>query len=139
MFSPSLFLRLSTPSSLPTATRRSLHTTMAPMINAEGIKEQVSESSVVLYMKGTPAAPMCGFSKRVVDVLLSEGAQFKSHNVLADESLRQGIKDFSGWPTLPQLFIGGELVGGCDIVLSLQNEGELTTMLKKSGAIVEEE
>jgi len=78
---------------------------------------------------------MCGFSKRTIDALGKESAVFAAYDVLADDSLRSEIKDFSGWPTIPQVFINGEFIGGCDIVLSLQNEGELKTMLEKAGAV----
>ena len=80
------------------------------------IREQVTGDDVVLYMKGTPVFPMCGFSAAVVQVLSHVGVKFQSYNILEDADLRQGLKEFSNWPTFPQLYVKGELVGGCDIV-----------------------
>lgn len=97
------------------------------------ISEQVGADDVVLYMKGTPVFPQCGFSAMVVQVLSHAGVQFQAHNVLEDQDLREGIKSFSNWPTIPQLYVKGEFVGGCDIVRDMYESGELTTLLKDKG------
>lgn len=93
----------------------------------------VHNHKVVLFMKGTKVFPQCGFSARVVDVLKAEGVPFETVNVLADEAIRQGIKDFSSWPTLPQLYIAGKFVGGCDIVSEMHASGELAKELSAAG------
>lgn len=93
------------------------------------IKEQVSSNKVMLYMKGTPQFPQCGFSGQAVQVLQACGADFASFDVLSDESIRQGIKEFANWPTIPQLYINGEFVGGCDIIIEMYQNGELQKML----------
>eukprot|EP00166_Cyanidium_caldarium_P006487 ctg_956.g468 len=93
----------------------------------ETIEKQISSSDVVLYMKGLPAAPMCGFSYKVVQIL-NNIVKYQAYNVLADESLRQGIKEFN-WPTIPQLYIKGEFVGGCDIIENMFRTGELQALL----------
>lgn len=95
----------------------------------ESIKDLVESNKVVLFMKGNRAFPQCGFSARVVQLLEDEGAEFKDVNVLVDPELRQGIKDFSQWPTIPQLYVGGQFVGGCDIVTELAERGELKQLL----------
>ena len=95
------------------------------------IKKDLTENDVVLYMKGTPSAPMCGFSAAVVQVLSHIGVKFKGVNVLADNDVRQGIKEFSNWPTIPQLYVKGEFVGGCDIVREMAEAGELQTLMKE--------
>lgn len=92
------------------------------------IKETVTGSDVVLFMKGTKSMPQCGFSSRVAGVLNFMGVDYTDVNVLADEEIRQGIKDFSDWPTIPQLYIKGEFVGGCDIITEMTLSGELDTM-----------
>ena len=92
------------------------------------IREQVTSDPVVLYMKGTPVFPMCGFSAAVVQILSQTGVKFQTYNVLDDADLRQGLKEFSNWPTFPQLYVGGELVGGCDIVREMHQSGELQQM-----------
>jgi monothiol glutaredoxin len=92
------------------------------------IKEQVTSDPVVLYMKGTPVFPMCGFSAAVVQILNQTGVKFQTYNVLDDADLRQGLKEFSNWPTFPQLYVDGELVGGCDIVREMYQSGELTQL-----------
>jgi monothiol glutaredoxin len=102
----------------------------------ERIKRQVEAEPVVLYMKGTPVMPMCGFSAAVVQVLSQLGVRFQAHNVLDDPELRQGIKDFASWPTIPQLYVGGELVGGCDIVREMYQSGELASFLEERGVPV---
>jgi len=94
------------------------------------IKEQVSSNDVVLFMKGTADFPQCGFSAMVVGILQNMGLKFKDINVLADADLRQGIKDYSDWPTIPQLYVSGEFVGGCDIVRELHESGELNNILR---------
>jgi monothiol glutaredoxin len=99
----------------------------------EQIKKDVAENDVVLFMKGSPAFPQCGFSATVVQVLNHVGVKFKSVNVLESMELRQGIKEFSNWPTIPQLYVKGEFVGGCDIIREMFQTGELQTMLKEKG------
>jgi monothiol glutaredoxin len=95
------------------------------------IKEQVTSNPVVLYMKGTPKAPMCGFSSTAVQILQACNLPlFFSVNVLEDQSIRDGVKTFSNWPTVPQLYIRGEFVGGCDIMKEMYQSGELKTMLE---------
>jgi len=101
------------------------------------IKREIDSSDVVLFMKGVPAAPQCGFSATVVQILSYLGVPFKGVNVLADPAIRQGIKDFSNWPTIPQLYVKGEFVGGCDIVREMFEEGELKTFLAEKGITVE--
>ena len=91
----------------------------------EKIKDVITANDVVLYMKGTKAMPQCGFSSRVAGVLNYMGVDFADVNVLADDEIRQGIKDFSDWPTIPQLYVKGEFVGGCDIVREMYETGEL--------------
>ena len=98
------------------------------------IQKDITQNQVMLYMKGTPEAPQCGFSAKVVDILRSQEISFGSSDVLADESVREGIKEFSNWPTIPQLYIGGKFVGGCDIVTELAGSGELKKLLEK-GAV----
>lgn len=93
------------------------------------IKQQVSDNDVLLYMKGTPDFPQCGFSSQTVQVLKSTGKNFAFVNVLEDPEVREGIKVYSQWPTIPQLYVKGEFVGGCDIVTELYNNGELKDML----------
>jgi monothiol glutaredoxin len=101
---------------------------------AERIQDDITKNKVMLYMKGTPAFPQCGFSARVVQVLAHVGAQFQSANVLEDPELREGIKQFSNWPTVPQLYVNGEFIGGCDIVMEMFQAGELQTLLEKTAA-----
>jgi monothiol glutaredoxin len=99
------------------------------------IKEQVSRNRVVLYMKGTPQFPQCGFSATVAEVLKRCGlAEYASFNVLQDDALRNGIKEYSNWPTIPQLYVDGEFVGGCDIVREMYQTGELQQLLTKQPA-----
>jgi monothiol glutaredoxin len=97
------------------------------------IQNDIESEPVVLYMKGTPVFPQCGFSAQVVQVLSHMGVKFKAHDVLADDELRQGIKEFSNWPTVPQLYVKGEFVGGCDIVREMYQSGELAELLKGKG------
>ncbi len=98
---------------------------------ADEIRLELSLNEVVLFMKGTPALPACGFSAQVVRILNHLGASFKSHNVYDSEELRQGIKDYSDWPTIPQLYVRGEFVGGCDIVTEMFGSGELQQLLMR--------
>ena len=100
---------------------------------AKRIRQEIEATDVVLYMKGTPVFPQCGFSAAVVQVLSHMGVKFKGIDVLQDPGLRQGVKDFSSWPTVPQLYIKGEFVGGCDIVREMFQSGELETLLKDKG------
>ncbi len=97
------------------------------------IRQQIANDDVVLYMKGTPVFPMCGFSAQVVQILSHVGVPFQSYNILDDMELRQGLKDFSNWPTFPQLYVKGELVGGCDIVREMYQSGELQQLLTEKG------
>jgi monothiol glutaredoxin len=94
------------------------------------IREAVEKTPVLLFMKGSPLQPQCGFSARVVQVLERHGVPYKSVDVLADPAVREGIKRFASWPTVPQLYAGGEFVGGCDIVLELEGTGELAEILR---------
>ena len=96
----------------------------------EKIKNLISENNVCLFMKGTPDAPECGFSMAVTNVLKHLKVNFKGINVLEDENLRKGIKDFSDWPTIPQLYVKGEFIGGCDIVKEMFEKGELNNLFK---------
>jgi len=99
------------------------------------IREQVTTHPVVLYMKGTPQFPQCGFSQAAVQMLNACGVdKFFSVNVLADPDIRQGIKDYSDWPTIPQLYVDGEFVGGCDIMREMYEAGELQQLLAKQAA-----
>ena len=97
------------------------------------IDQDISSNDVVLYMKGTPVFPQCGFSATVVQVLSHLGVKFKGIDVLQDPGLRQGVKDYSDWPTVPQLYVKGEFVGGCDIVREMFQSGELETLLSEKG------
>lgn len=99
---------------------------------ANQIKEQITKNDVVLFMKGTKEMPQCGFSSRVAGVLNYMGVNFADVNVLADEGLRQGIKEFSDWPTIPQLYVKGEFVGGCDIITEMTLSGELDTLFAEN-------
>ena len=104
------------------------------MIN-ENIKKIITENDICLFMKGTPEAPQCGFSMAVSNVLKHLNVNFLGVNVLEDENLRQGIKEFSDWPTIPQLYIKGEFIGGCDIVKEMFEKGELQELLKKKNLL----
>ncbi|MBR9861971.1 MAG: Grx4 family monothiol glutaredoxin [Rhodobacteraceae bacterium] len=97
------------------------------------IQETVDNNDVVLFMKGTASMPQCGFSSRVAGVLNYMGVNFTDVNVLADDAIRQGIKDFSDWPTIPQLYVKGEFVGGCDIITEMTLSGELDTLFDENG------
>jgi monothiol glutaredoxin len=98
----------------------------------EIIRKQVQENPVILYMKGSPQFPQCGFSMRTSQALAGCGVEFAYVNVLEDESIRQGIKEFGNWPTIPQLYVNGELVGGCDIVLEMYESGELQKLVESA-------
>ena len=97
------------------------------------IEEEIKENQVVLFMKGTPMFPQCGFSAAVTQALTTLNVKFKGVDVLQDGEIRQGVKDFANWPTVPQLYVKGEFVGGCDIVREMYETGELATMLKDKG------
>jgi monothiol glutaredoxin len=97
------------------------------------IAKDVAENDVLLYMKGTPVFPQCGFSAATVHVLSELGVKFKAVDVLKDAEIRQGIKEFSNWPTIPQLYVKGEFVGGCDIIKEMFEQGELEPFLKEKG------
>jgi monothiol glutaredoxin len=107
------------------------NTTTSPAI--ERIQAEIAENPVMLYMKGNAMFPQCGFSARVVQILTHVGVPFKTANVLEDAGLREGIKQFSNWPTIPQLYVAGEFVGGCDIVTEMYQSGELTALLAEKG------
>jgi monothiol glutaredoxin len=97
------------------------------------IRDDITTNDVVLYMKGTPVFPQCGFSAAVVQVLSHVGVKFKGIDVLTDPSLRQGIKEFANWPTIPQLYVKGEFVGGCDIIREMYQTGELQELMQTKG------
>jgi monothiol glutaredoxin len=97
------------------------------------IKGDVTSNPVVLFMKGSPVFPQCGFSAAVVQILTHLGVKFKGIDVLQDPAIRQGIKDYSSWPTIPQLYVKGEFVGGCDIIREMFETGELQDLLKNKG------
>lgn len=99
------------------------------------IRQTIAADDVVLFMKGTAQQPMCGFSNQVVRILDHMGVAFRDVNVLADDAIRQGIKDFSDWPTVPQLYVKGEFVGGCDIVREMFQTGELKAMFDEKGLV----
>jgi len=110
---------------------------MADVVSSERIRTEVETNDVVLYMKGTPVFPQCGFSSQAVQILNMLGVKFKGVDVLADPSLRQGVKDFSNWPTIPQLYIKGEFIGGCDIMREMLQSGELLKTLQTKGVATE--
>ena len=97
------------------------------------IKDEIDSNDVVLYMKGSPVFPQCGFSAATVQALTLLGVKFKGIDVLQDTSIREGIKEFSSWPTIPQLYVKGEFVGGCDIVREMYETGELGQLMESSG------
>jgi monothiol glutaredoxin len=103
---------------------------------ADQIKNDISQNDVVLYMKGTPVQPMCGFSNMAVQILSHMGVKFKGVNVLEDAELRQGIKEFANWPTIPQLYVKGEFVGGCDIMREMFESGEREELIKSTNVAV---
>ena len=95
------------------------------------ITDTIGKERIMLFMKGSPSMPQCGFSAAVVGILKEVGVPFGSYNILADQEMREGLKEFARWPTFPQLYVGGKLVGGCDIVTSLHESGELASVLGK--------
>ncbi len=99
----------------------------------ERIRDEIGKNDVLLFMKGTPVFPQCGFSAAVVEVLSELGVKFNSVNILVDPEIRQGIKEFSQWPTIPQLYVKGEFVGGCDIIREMAETGELAQLFKDKG------
>ncbi|KAK6894690.1 Monothiol glutaredoxin-5, mitochondrial [Candida tropicalis] len=108
----------------------------------EALDKAVQSSPVVLFMKGTPEFPQCGFSRATIQTLGQQGVdpeKFAAYNVLEDPELRDGIKEYSSWPTIPQLYVQGEFVGGCDIITSMAQNGELTELLESANALVPEE
>ena len=98
----------------------------------EKIQADIDANSILLFMKGNKMAPQCGFSAQVVHILMELGVSFETRDVLLDNELREGIKEFSDWPTIPQLYVGGEFIGGCDIVMEMFQNGELQTLLNIS-------
>ncbi|KAJ6630898.1 Glutaredoxin-related protein 5, mitochondrial [Pseudolycoriella hygida] len=116
---------------VPAVTKRFCGTN--PAVDKERIAQLVKNNKVVVFMKGVPEAPRCGFSNAVVQIMRMHGVTYDSHNVLDNEAIRQGIKDYTNWPTIPQIFINGEFVGGCDIMLQMHQNGELVEELKKVG------
>ena len=100
----------------------------------EKIINDIENNSIILYMKGTQERPMCGFSARVVNTLNSHSVDFQDVNVLEDPEIRVQLSEYSNWPTIPQLFVNGELIGGCDIVMEMESKGELKDVLKKTEA-----
>ena len=109
--------------------------TLEPTIT-ERIQSEINSQDVVLFMKGTPVFPQCGFSAAVVGVLSHLGVQFRGVNVLEDNDIREGIKTFSDWPTIPQLYVKGEFMGGCDIIKEMYETGELMEMFNTHGVDV---
>jgi monothiol glutaredoxin len=103
---------------------------------SERIRNDIASNDIVVYMKGTPVFPQCGFSAAVVQVLTHLGVPFKGIDILTDPSLRQGVKEFSNWPTIPQVYVKGEFVGGCDIVREMFQTGELQELLEGKGIAV---
>lgn len=100
----------------------------------EKIKQQITDNAVILYMKGNAELPMCGFSARAVNVLKSCGVPFATVDVMQDEDIRQGIKVYSNWPTIPQLYVNGEFIGGSDILMEMYESGELQSLMKSVNA-----
>ena len=103
----------------------------------EQIKNEIKSNDVVLFIKGTPVFPMCGFSAAIVQILTNIGVKFNSVNVLDSDEMREGIKKFSNWPTIPQLYVKEEFIGGCDIVKEMYENGELIELFKKKGIEIE--
>ena len=109
------------------------------MVRGNKIKDNNSKDPVVLYMKGNPTFPQCGFSSTVVQILKHIGVNFQSYDVLQDENLREGIKSFSNWPTIPQLYVNNEFVGGCDIIREMFESGELKEYFTKNNIPLSQE
>ena len=97
----------------------------------ERIENDIKKNKVMLYMKGTPEEPQCGFSAQVISVLKTYNVPFETFNILEDDDIRQGIKEYSDWPTVPQLYVNGEFIGGCDILTEMHSSGELGPVLEK--------
>jgi monothiol glutaredoxin len=108
-------------------------TTSAPSPVAERIDDMLARHDIVLFMKGVPAAPQCGFSQTVVQIMGQLGVRYATFNVLADDEVREGIKAYSSWPTIPQLYVKGEFIGGCDIVREMYASGELQQLIADQG------
>ena len=104
------------------------------MTLSEQIQDDIKSNPVIVYMKGTKLMPMCGFSSTVVNILNMHGVEYKDINILEDPEIRVQLSAFSNWPTIPQLFVNGELIGGCDIVMEMESKGELKDVLKKTEA-----
>jgi monothiol glutaredoxin len=102
----------------------------------DAIRQTIADNQVVLFMKGTAEQPMCGFSNQVVRILDHMGVSFLDVNVLADEALRQGVKEVSDWPTIPQLYVKGEFIGGCDIIREMFQTGELKALFNEKGVVL---
>ncbi|CRK91920.1 CLUMA_CG005539, isoform A [Clunio marinus] len=103
--------------------------------DAKAIEDLTKKNKVVVFMKGNPEAPKCGFSNAVVQIMRMHGVQYDAHDVLLDDDIRQGVKDLTSWPTIPQVFINGEFIGGCDILLQMHQNGELIEVLEKTAGI----
>ena len=114
---------------VPSSSRQKVHASGDAAVQSV-IAQDVAEHRVLLYMKGTPSAPQCGFSNMACQILNFHGVEYETRNVLASEELRNGIKEFTSWPTIPQVFIDGEFVGGCDILRQMHSDGELEKALK---------
>jgi len=99
---------------------------------AKKIESQIANNKVILYMKGSRDMPQCGFSARVVNILNSYGVEYETVDVLSDPDIRQGIKDYSNWPTIPQLYVDGQFIGGCDICIEMDQSGELGGLIKEA-------
>ncbi len=102
---------------------------LSPILQTK-IESQISNNKIMLYIKGTAQQPQCGFSAAVVQIFNAIGQPYETENILEDGDLRQGLKEFSSWPTFPQIYVGGEFVGGCDIVMELNNRGELAQIVQ---------
>ena len=107
------------------------------MSMSEFIDSEVKTNDVLVFMKGTPDFPQCGFSGQVAQILDYLGAAWKGVNVLADDDLRQGVKDYSNWPTVPQIYVKGEFIGGCDIAREMFQSGELKTLMEEKGVVLQ--
>ncbi|MEE3718319.1 Grx4 family monothiol glutaredoxin [Tumidithrix elongata RA019] len=106
---------------------------MNPIIQTK-IEGQINNNKIMIYMKGTPSMPQCGFSAATIQVFSALGYPFETYDILQDPEIRQGIKEFSNWPTIPQVYVNGEFVGGCDIVMEMHKQGELEPLLKEAMA-----
>jgi monothiol glutaredoxin len=106
---------------------------MNPIIQTK-IEGQINNNKIMIYMKGTPSMPQCGFSAATIQIFNSFGYPFETYDILQDPDIRQGIKEFSNWPTIPQVYVDGEFVGGCDIVMEMHKQGELETLLRETMA-----